>query len=106
MMDKELQKRIETYIRERAETLNITVDTLAWSEDLNLPPGSGVQSAPPVYKLRVTIQGKPQVLTFTEEECHAASLPEDQGTEGWTKMTEKIDELLKAFDPKPPRIGY
>ena len=104
-MDTELQTRIEAYVRQHAETLRIPLDTLEWSEDFDPVPGTEVPPAP-VYTLRVPIDGKPQFLTFTEEECHAVGLPEDYGAEAWPRLTEKIDEFLGAFAPKKPRLGY
>jgi len=105
-MNKELQTRIETYIWQHAETLNIPVTELEWSEDCAAVPDSGTHSSTPSYKLRVAIEGKPHSLTITEEECHALEIPEDHGAEAWPRMTEKIDEFLGAFAPKKPRIGY
>ena len=105
-MDKELQTRIEAYVLQHAETLNIPIDTLEWSEECDPVPGTEVHPAPPVYKLRVPIDGRPQFLTFTEEEFHSLGLPEDHGAEAWPRLTEKIDEFLGAFAPKKPRLGY
>lgn len=107
-MDKELQTHIETYVRERAETLNIRVDTLQWTEEVAPVPGTALPPALPVFTLRVTIEGRQHSLTFTEEECHAVGLPEaeDHGAEAWPRMREKIDELLGALAPKKPRFGY
>ena len=75
---------------------------------MNLPRSRAldVHPASRVYKLRVPVDGKPQFLTFTEEEFHALGLPEDHGEEAWPRLTEKIDEFLGAFAPKKPRLGY
>ena len=105
-MDKELQTRIETYILLHAETLNIPIGTLEWSEAHAPTPGTDIHPPSPVYKLQVPINGELHFLTFTAEECHAVELPEDHGAEAWPRMTEKIDDFLGAFAPKKPRIGY
>ncbi len=105
-MDKELQTRIEAYVLQRAETLNIPIDALEWSEACVPDPDTAVHSASLVHKLRVSIDGRPQVLTFTAEECSALGLPEDHGAEAWPRLAEKIDAFLGAFAPKQPRLGY
>ena len=106
-MNKELQTRIEAYILLHAETLNIPIDTLEWSEESAPVPGTEVHSPSPVYKLRVPINGEPHVLPFTAEECPALGLSEVHGAEAWPGLTEKIDEFLGAFAPKKsPRLGY
>jgi hypothetical protein len=106
-MNKELQTRIEAYLLLHAETLNIPIDTLEWSEESAPVPGTEVHSPSPVYKLRVPINGEPHVLTFTAEECPAVGFSEDHGAEAWPRLTEKIDQFLGAFAPKKsPRLGY
>jgi len=56
-MDTELKARIETYVQERAETLKITIDRIEWSKEVRRPPEPSAQSAPPLYTLRVIIDG-------------------------------------------------
>ena len=45
-MDKELQTRIETYIVLHAETLNIPIGTLEWSEAHAPTPGTDIPPLP------------------------------------------------------------
>ena len=37
--DKELQTRIEAYVQQHAETLNITIDKLEWADEFAPVPG-------------------------------------------------------------------